>query len=436
MKRVGIFTTFTSHDDAYSLCGVVADQIKMLLFAGIKPVVFVQESGWWKDEANFQKTSKGNVYRDVDIVQMPSVPCSNNVEIDKTFHEDVEKLYEFFVKNMGGIDVMLTHDLIYQPAALKHNVAARKYANFNSQIKWLHWIHSATSPQVLNAELEIFQDEYMVNVKQKFPNSKYVFFNHVSIERIANNFNIRMDDVVIVPHPTDFHELMGISDEIRLFAEVHNLLNKDFVAIYPARLDRGKQVEMMIRTMASLKRLGKKVAAIVVDFHSTGGDKVEYRKFLKEDGYKWGLTNEDLIFTSDTEGWRVGMPQEKLYQLMRYGNVFVMPCKSESYSLVLQEACMLGNIIVANDDFVPFRDIIGPHAIWRKYSANINRTTFLDGETTTNYDNEDAYHLETAQIIVGKANQSIEYQQKLRARKTRNIRHVSQEILMPLIQTL
>lgn len=429
-KSVAILTNFTSHDNAYSLCNVVEDQIKMLLIADIKPIVFVQESGWWNNQENLNNTQ----YKNVELVQIPAVVCHNEVKIDETFEEDVEKLSLSMIEKCADIDVILTHDVIYQPAAMKHNVAARKVAEKYPNIKWLHWIHSATSPYTLTQELKIFQDAYIDNITRKFPNSKYIFFNHMSIKRIAVNFKIDESDVAIVHHPTDIYDLMRFDAVTKEFSEKYDLLQADYISVYPARLDRGKQVEHMIKTMASLKKLKNSVKAIVVDFHSTGGDKVAYREDLKKIAKEWGLSDEEIIFTSEfRDEWKARVPRETVSMLFQLSNVFVMPSVSESYSLVAQEALLLGNIIVANEDFIPFRDILGNDVIWRQYSSNIDRTSILDGSTNTNYDNEQMYHMETAMMIIAEAEKSIEFKQKLRVRKTRNLKYVMNHELLPLI---
>lgn len=429
-KRVGILTTFTSPDNAYSLCNVVDDQIKMLLMAGIRPVVFVQESGWWKNQDYVNKT----VYKDVDIFQIPAVACHNEVKIDPTFQQDIDKLVAGIEIGIKDLDVILTHDIIYQPAAMKHNVAARSLAVKYPNIKWLHWIHSATSPYFLNTQLKIFQDAYIENITTKFPNSKYIFFNHMSIRRIANNFKVNESDVAIIHHPTDIYQMMRFDEMTKEFSEKHNLLDADYICIYPCRLDRGKKVEMAIKTVAALKKLRNSVRMIVADFHSTGGDKVDYRNWLKQIGKEEGLIDDELIFTSDYDPkWRASVPRETVSMLFQLSNIFVMPSWSESYSLVTQEAALLGNIIIANEDFIPFRDILGPHVIWRQYSSGIDKATIMDGQTTTTYNNEATYHMETAMMISAEAEKSIEFQQKKRVRQTRNLKYILNHELIPLI---
>jgi len=113
------------------------------------------------------------------------------------------------------------------------------------------------------------------------------------------------------------------------------------------------------------------VRCIIVDFHSTGGDKVKYRDELKQMGLDWGLSPKELSFTSEfCDDWKVNIPHDDVLALMRVSNVFVMPSVSESYSLITQEAALTKNIIILNQDFPPFRDIFGANNIFRKYSSN------------------------------------------------------------------
>jgi glycosyltransferase involved in cell wall biosynthesis len=199
-----------------------------------------------------------------------------------------------------------------------------------------------------------------------------VFFNEISRDIIAKNFGVTTDDVRIVHHPSDFYEVYGItSRELKSFIDKREIFSADAIFVYPIRLDRGKQVEFVIKTAASVKELGMSVRCIVVDFHSTGGDKVTYRDELKQIGIDWGLTPKELAFTSEfCEDWNVRIPHEDVLAMMRFSNCFVMPSVSESYSLITQEAALTKNLIVLNQDFPPFRDIFGPKNIFRKYSSN------------------------------------------------------------------
>lgn len=439
-KKVCIATNFNSADPAYSLNRVTQDQIKMLVMAGYKPVVIVSE--------HFQPIEE---YKKAEIRKIPAVNVSNSITKDDTFDADVEKLTKAFEEHLKDIDVVITHDFVYQPAALKHNIAVRQVADKNPKIKWLHWIHSATPPYTISALRPMFQDEFLKVMEKPFPNSFYIAFNQIAMESIARNFKISDDMVKYVPHPIDLAKYYGF-DEIteRLFNE-KKLWQAEAVCVYPIRLDRGKQVQYVIKTMAQMKKYNVGVRCIIVDFHSTGGDKVTYRDELKNMGIDKGLTPRELIFTSEFDReWNVRVPWETTTKLLQYSNVYMHPSVSETYSLTTQEAGVGGAVVVLNQDFPPYRDIYGPNAIYRKYSSNWDvlasnpeaynektrtDTTYGPAESPSfSRDQfEDNFHHETAGKILFhlKNDPSLALQNHLRT--NRNLEAVFTKHLEPLI---
>jgi glycosyltransferase involved in cell wall biosynthesis len=435
-KNVVIFTTFNSADEAYSLNRVVIDQIKMFTQNGYSIRVIVSEGF----------VPKGEYLNPmVKLDYIPNVPVHNEVKKDETFEDDVERLVGALNKAIDGADVVITHDIIYQNSALKHNFAARKVAENHPAVKWLHWIHSATSPTSLAMLRQIFSEAYLELVKKPFPNSKIVFFNHWSVPRISNNFGVPESSVAIVHHPTDVYDLLNISPEVKLLAEKYHFLKADAICTYPVRLDRGKQVEMAIKTMASLKRHDMSVRIVVIDFHSTAGDKNTYRDELKQIAIDYKLAAGELIFTSEERpAWAYEMPHSMVRDVMALSNVFVMPSVSESYSLVTQENAMFRQVVITNQDFPPFRDIFGPYTIQRKFSSSIDLMTGMDGWTKSEYGPnaaspeerkafERGYHYDTAGQIKSKLLDGGPMQLADFLRKNRNLNAVFKNELEPLL---
>jgi hypothetical protein len=439
-KVVGIFTTFQESDTAYSLNNVTEDQIKMLVMHGYKPVVIT--AGDFK--------SRG-AYDLAEIVRIAAVPCHNEVRKDESFDSDVTKIKEDVKKVIEDykIDVFLTHDIVYQPAALKHNIACRMLAEEFPNIKWLHWIHSATSPFQLITLRQFFTDEYMNVLSKPFPNSKYVFFNHYSIPRIARNFNVRKEDVAVVYHPIDMAEYFGWDEMTTKLVYEKDLLSADAICVYPIRLDRGKQVEDVIKTMAELRffkidlRTSFDVRIVICDFHSSSNDpnddKFRYRQELKQLAKDLNLSDKELIFTSEFDpSLKVRCSRQMVRNLFLLSNVYIHPSVSESYSLTTQEATVCGNTVVLNADFPPMVDIYGDEPIYRQYSSNIDAKTGLHGSTNTKYGSgsetdEMLYHQETAQMIADRLHQPDKmFQRKLI--KTRNLHAIFVNQLQPLVE--
>ncbi len=393
MKQITIITTFNSADEAYSLNRIVIDQIKMFTMAGYKINVVVAEGfvpkGWYENPA-------------VKILKIPNVPVSNELYIDKTFNEDVENLKKVFEPILKETDVAITHDIVYQPAAVKHNLALRQIVKEKEfKTTFLHWIHSSTKPSVLSG-LRGGNNQYLELVGTPFPRSFYIAFNQYSIPRIAGWFGVEESQVKYVPHPHDFFE--GKDPLTIKIVSKLNLLSKDIVCMYPCRLDRGKQPEVVIKIMHQVKEMGRTISCIIADFHSTAGDKVKYREEMKNLGATMGLSPTELVFLSEFEPQegqqdRYELPHNVISELFEFTNTFILPSKSETYSLVAQEAAMKRNLVVLNQDFPPFRSIYGDSAIYKQFSSNIDAITGLDGETTTRYSDEKGYYKDVANII-------------------------------------
>lgn len=436
-KKICVLTNFTSADTAYSLNRVVQDQIKMLIIGGYSPIVTVNEG--------FKPIEE---YNNAELRYLPNVAAHNNVVKDETFDDDVEKIYLKLKEQLADISVAITHDWIYQPAALKQNMAARKLAAERPDLKWLHWIHSATPPYTLSTLRPIFKDEYLKLFDKPFPNSKYIAFNQMCMPSLARNFNINEDMVKYVPHPIDLARFYAMDELMTKLFNEKRIAFADAVCLYPIRLDRGKQVEYVIKTMAELKKFNLNVRLIIADFHSTGGDKVTYREELKTLAIDWGLVGNDITFTSEFDkAWEYQVPWESLARLMNYSNVYMHTSVSETYSLTTQEAGVSGKIVVLNGDFPPYRDIYGPNAIYRKYSSNWDlmasqNEAYTDKtRTTTEYGPPDvtdrktyevAYHHATAGMIANHLKNDISLALQIHLRKGRNLEAVLKNHLEPL----
>ncbi len=439
-KKIFLLTSFADIQKAYSLNIIVQYQIKMLLLNGYHPTVIVHES--FQPEGIY-------AHPNVKIEKIPNMPVHNEVKKDETFDKDVDALTGRLSEIIPSDAIVITHDIIYQAACLKHNFAARTLAKKEPTIKWLHWIHSATSPHLLNMVRPIFADAYVNLLSVPFPNSKYVYPNSYAVPAVAHNFSISQEDVRVVPHPTDIAEFFGMTKEVEAILYEYDILSADAITTYPIRLDRGKQVEYVIKTMAALKSFGLSIRIVIIDFHSTGGDKVQYRDELKQLGIDLGLNNQELLFLSEQrEQWKYEVDPRIVAMFQCISNVFVMPSVSETYSLITQEAALTKQVVVLNYDFPPFRAIYGENAIYRKYSsrydimADPKEAVVANSETRTQYGAsslpnearahaEKMYHIDTAGQIVARLKHP-EMALATFLRKNRNLQTVFKKEMEPL----
>jgi len=440
VKRVCILTSFADSQKAYSLNIVVQTQIKMLLLNGYEPTVIVHDT--FEPEGIY-------AHPKVKIEKIPNVACHNEVRKDETFDEDVSVIEKRLDEILQDGDIVLAHDIIYQPACLKHNFASRRVAVKKPKVKWLHWIHSATSPSLLNAVRPLFTDEYLNLIQTDFPNSFYIYPEAYTIPSVARNYNVPEDRVKHIPHATDICGYLGMDKESERVIYDKDILSADAIAVYPIRLDTGKQPEYVIKTMAMLKDFNLKVRVVMIDFHSTGAEKVEVREKCKNIAIDYGLAQDELIWTSEqSDNWTSEVPQNVVRDFFLISNVFILPSVSETYSLIAQEAMLCGNVAVLNKDFPPFRSIYGDNPIYKKYSsafdvnADLAEARTQDSWTGTQYGSdklppeargeaERQYHKGTAGQVLARLKLP-EQAQKTWVRQERNLDAVFKKFYLPI----
>lgn len=447
-NRVAIFTTFYEFDSAYSLCDVVEDQIRMFVDNGYKIKLIVDEefkipSGYWSHPNVSYGYTPHNIQR------------SNEGVLKEGWEKEVDSFYKALKKELEGYKVCIAHDVVLQPAHLIHNIASRRLAGERPDLRWLHWSHSATAPSV-----RCSNDEANKIIQSKFPNAFMCYPNDWDRKRVAMNYKYEMDEVKCVHHPSDFMSLL-FGDEVDLskieneevrndidkqvnypirlskdLVKEYDILNADVISVYPCRLDRGKQPEYLIKTMAKMKELGRSVRCIIFDFHSTGGDKVVYRDELKQIGKAWNLTDKELIFISEwREDTHLHVPRQMVMNLKKIADFHMHPSTSETYSLVVQESMICRNFCVLNHHTPYMRDIYGSkNVLHESFGSAVNMLDGIDGSTNINIHNEQEYFDGLAKRVlyfIEIANPVISQWRFIR--KTKSIDHIFKTQLEPLL---
>jgi glycosyltransferase involved in cell wall biosynthesis len=379
-KKIGILTTFYNIDNAYSLCSIVVDQLTTLKKHGYNPVFLVHDN--FKDD---EKVPEGIEIRKI-IPRFKLVDYAATSTLADDFESQVDEVVSSLEKNCQDIDVMITHDIIFQGWFLPYNVAIRK-AKLNC--KWLHWIHSAPSPRP--AELKYpFDCRFTIP-----PNSKLVYLNHTDVIRLAEMYGAWPKDVRVVHNPKDPRTFWNLHPLTSDLIDKYGILEKDILSIYPLstpRMVSGKGVDKAIKLIGKMKKLGKKVCLVVCNAHANGEKDKELVKQMVHYGIEQGLDQTDLIFTSTIDKqWELGVPPQVVSELFRLSNIFVFPSYSENCSLVMLEAALSKNLLVLNEDFPPMKDFFQEQALYFRFGSLCQKTV---------YNNEDQFYEDVAKIVL------------------------------------
>lgn len=378
-KKVYILTNFSTYLKSFSPIIVVKEQCKMLLRAGYHPVLLVAE-GWETDDETFNA---------VETIQLYPAAQHDPSAVEGEIEGLVDIVYQQLKDALPEEGTVITHDLIFLPDYTIYNLAARKLAQ-ETKLQWIHWVHSATNPEAIARERGMYGDKYSDTLKSFFPNSIIAYPNAFDIRRVAHGFGFEEDHVVEVPHSTDPTE--GLHPLVQRLYDELRLGDVDVFMVYPLRLDRGKTAEANVELMAGFRRIGVRAHLLLCDFQSTGDDKVVYRQDLHKLADKLDIGDRVTFLSEFDDIASMEVSHDIILDLFVLSNLFLMPSKSETYSLITQEAMLKGNLCIMNHDFPPFRQIFGNNALYRTFDGANIASDGMHGETTRTYDDRPGYY--------------------------------------------
>lgn len=335
MKKIAILTTFYEADSGYSLIAVVETQIRMLIDNGYNPIVIVQE--------NF-KTDK-LLWQPEQIDIRPILP-----NLGASSGEIKDALYGA----LKDVDVCITHDIELLGTYSEHKKAIR---SMDLNVLWLHWIHSRPTPGANSP-----------------PKGHIVYPNSCDVNVVIESYKLQGSENRVhscrAAHAIDPVGIWNYDNLTKEIVRETNLLDSDISMVYPIRLDRGKQPEKIIRLLAGVKRAGYESKLVIVDWQSSGEKFQKYIDELNQLAESLFVDN-DVFFTSRIDDrCNQGVPRHVVTELMDLSNVYVHPSKVETYSLVVHEAILRGNLVCLNHDFPPMRELYGDSAIYFDFGSD------------------------------------------------------------------
>lgn len=423
-QNIYILTNFSGYLRSYSPIIVVMEQCKMLTRAGYNPVLIVSDS-WSPPE--------DSIFTGIETHRLSNVAYQDPPIINEMFNEDVDLLYTQLQDIIPENSIVLTHDLIFLPDYVKHNIAARRLAEERQGISWIHWVHSATGPQTLIKEREMYGEKYKELLLSKFPHSMIAYPNAADIPRVARNFSYEEYEVVEIPHSTDPTE--GLHPIVQRLYDDKKLGDAEVLMIYPIRFDRGKNPQMNVRIMGALKEIDISSHLVFCDFQSTGGDKITLKDECRQLAEELGVSDRVTFLSEFDDACILEVSHDIILDLFTLSNVFCLPSRSETYSLITQEAMLKGNLCILNQDFPAFHQIYGDKALYRQFDGAEVAFDRFDGKTDTNHTDIKEYFRQRIAIpIKGWLGHDRVLRGKTWVRTNRNPDYVFREYIEPLIQ--
>lgn len=203
-------------------------------------------------------------------------------------------------------------------------------------------------------------------------NSVYVTAN----EGMRSTFAIMLDApktlVKCVYHAADAETFYGFHPVTIELLKRHDLFSPDVVCVWPVRFDqpRAKNLERAIYFIGQMNKIG---SAKLVFANSWSKDREPLIANLRRTAEQWGLSKENLIFTSELGKKYVdGVPRQVVHNLFEIGNLFVNPSQCETFGLIKLEAALCKNYLVLNEDLEVDRELMGDTTDYIGFGSHCN----------------------------------------------------------------
>ncbi len=371
IHAVAILTTFQDLPTSYGLVPVVLNQIKQLVKQGWEVGFFTQ--------AGFEThLDAADVPEGCEL--MPRVPFTHlydytpgtkqqkhrvngvgknmNGKPVTNFKAQVKLIEEALEPWLMEYPVVITHDIIFQTWFLPHNQAIRNIARRHPEIRWLHWLHSG--PSVKPLELK-----YPHTLRHsRMTNSLLISPNDTMRQGFAAMYDVPLSSVRTVYHtfdPIKFFDMHPFSEEL---IDRYHLRSCDGLVVWATRVDhpRPKGMYEAIRLVAMMNRFAD-IKFLFLNSWSNSKRAKDNIESLKREAQKWGLPQDNLIFSSEVNiKYENGVPHQVVKDMMMIGDIFILPSKTETFSLAMAEAAACKNMLILNEDLGVFTELAGDRA--------------------------------------------------------------------------
>ncbi len=424
--KIAILTMFNGLSTTYSLVNVVESHINIFLNKNLDVKILVSQDcpdserfGAFADNrlqwAKVTNRLNGKQIHWYDYNEVNGI-------LHDSFYEEVDIISKDFIKYLEDVDVCFMHDILYQGWHYVHNIAIRKAKKQLPNTKFISFTHSfpVNRPNKISKE---FAGRFT-----PMENTIFAYPTNSGLPALAKQYNIGEGFCRAIYNLNPV--FLGMNENILKLHEKVDLLSPEILIVYPARLTPGKQFEKIAGLAGAIyKYCEKTVKIIFCDFKSMDIDSNAYKATIKNTGFEYGLTENDIIFTSDF-GYKEGFPREAVLDLFTLSNLYICPSNSESFGLTVLEACSRGNFVVLNEA-VPALNELGKNldAYFMRWNArNFGYNTY------ENYTpSEQSYNKEHARNIINKMRENPVINSKTKARTMYNDEWVWKNQLQPII---
>lgn len=352
--KVAILTMFSGLSQTYSLVNVVAEHIQMLLEHNIQVKLIVTEDCYPQEGDGIYLDSRiewVKIKHTLGGKPIKLYDYSNpDMTLHTTFFKEVTSFQKQFRTALEDVDICMMHDILYQGWNYVYNIAIRNVQKEMPHLRFLSFTHSfpVNRPTELQEEM---QGRYM-----PMDHTLFIYPTASGIPSLAKQYHVPEGNCRVLYNSSSL--ISSLCSEVQELHKSINLLESEVLIIYPGRLTTGKKFDKVVALAGSIKKIGEKTVKVVFcDFPCSDTPSKEYKEAIYYVGNFYGLSKQEILFTSD-HGFPDGFPHQGVLDLFSLSNLYICPSFSESFGLTVLEAASKGNFLVLNES-VPALEEIG-----------------------------------------------------------------------------
>lgn len=381
-EKIAILTNFMEFNPGNSLTGIVSDQIKMLRSNGHEVHLVVNSN--YHDPA-----LDHDIHPILPFFKLKDYRTSSNISLKHQEYAVETSKHLFYFLEGNKIDIVLTHDIMFQGWFLPYCLGVRSVSSKLPNIKWFHWVHSIPTGM---------WDWW--DIRMLRPNHKLISPSYSNQHHLAKQFRGLFSDTICIHHIKDPRTWFDFDFDLQEFIKQYpSIMQSDVLQVYPASSDRltAKRLSEVLQIFGQIKQQGYSVCLVVANQWATTLTRKEDLKKYKWEAECRGLKpGVDLIFTSEfmEPKYESGIPKKMVRDLFQLSNLFIFPTREESFGLVLPEASLAGGcLLVLNRSLEVLNEVSGGNALFFDFGSFNKPFSNIKG---------DAYYVEIARTIMSK----------------------------------
>lgn len=313
---------------------------------------------------------KGDIYTEDYPITINPIFFSVNPSVDRAqkevingerihFDRLVENIQEELKEELSSFDFLIAHNVMTMPYNLPLTYAIKNLAD-SGEIRVISWNHD--SSYFYPDCPDIYHSEPWDILKTKFASIHYVCISEARSEQFCELYKLKKR-IMVIPDGIDPGGFFQLTPDSEQLVYEQKLYKADLIMVQPSRLIPRKNIELSLRVVSALKKMGVNVRYLVTGTYDPHEPKnVEYYQKMKGIIEDLNITHE-VIFTAAykmKDGRKITQDHVFIRDLYFIADILFMPSISEGFGLPLLEAGMI-KLPIACSDIPPFLEIGDGH---------------------------------------------------------------------------